>query len=223
MDRICLDKTIALSRDIMNEKAQLPENVQVQTILGAKYSFNFQGSDVLLPIDHIGLAVLSYEATKEGFTVTRREPDGSETKDYEPIQHEQGIYLSDFVSSISPNTLNWYKRTNGEEMHLTYVGSNVIREQTQGYEQCKSLGENGEDYRVMAITEGFKAGLNEYCAETIAENINQGNNENLTYPLSITCKEEMQNFLDLMGDLYIKSAHCLPNQDSAMQETAMEQ
>lgn len=65
MQRVCLDKTLNLTRAIMNRDLQVPDFIKVQRVYSPMDSFSFINSDVELPIEHLGLAVLSYQNAVE--------------------------------------------------------------------------------------------------------------------------------------------------------------
>ncbi len=165
---ICLDRTIGVTRDIMNGEIELPEYIRVNKVLGGMSSFSMGYSKVELPIEHIGLAYLVGQAARKQFTVKTQGSDGKFFDRFELVNQDYDYYIADCLRNVSPDALNWYTRKDGSTMDMPYVNSQVLREIVTGHTQCKVTNEQGQDLRELAITEAYKNAVGEYV-ETVGE------------------------------------------------------
>lgn len=158
---ICLDKTVRLTREIMNGDVELPEYIKVEKVLGGMSSFSFGYSKVKLPIEHIGLGYLASEAARREFSMKVKGEKGEYTS-FELVRQEQGAYIANFLNAVNPDALNWYQNTSGEQMRMEYVGSIVLRDHLNHYIPCKTTDEQGVDLRELTLQEAYKSALGEY-------------------------------------------------------------
>ena len=96
---ICLDRTIGVTRDIMNGEIELPEYIKVNKVLGGMSSFSMGYSKVELPIEHIGLAYLVAQAARQQFTVTCTACGCETTVPFEP-KNDRPVYCSDCYKNM---------------------------------------------------------------------------------------------------------------------------
>lgn len=162
MDKICLDKTIRTTREIMNEDIALPEGIRVEKILGGMSSFRLGYSATKLPIEHIGFAYLALEAARDSFSMKVKGEKGNEYRTFELVKHNEGHYIANFLQSVNPDSLNWYENQNGEQLKMEYVSSQVMRPVLTGYTQTKAEDEQGVDTRETVLREAYKTALGEY-------------------------------------------------------------
>ena len=173
-NRICLDKTVRLTREIMNGNVELPEYIKVEKILGAMSSFRFGNSKVSLPIEHIGLGYLASEAARREFSMKVKGSTGEYTT-FELVRQEEGSYIANFLKAVCPDVLNWYQNAAGEQMKMEYVGSTVLRDHLNRYVPCKTVDEQGVDLRELTLQEAYKSALGEYV-ETYLDYTEAANN-----------------------------------------------
>jgi len=106
---INLDKSLALTRHIMNEEVALSDAFIVNKFCGEKISFNFShvaGCCPSMPIEHIGLAQLVYQKAVDQFYTTKVNGNGTEERVFEPLP--QGQTVSSILESCNPDLLAWY-------------------------------------------------------------------------------------------------------------------
>ena len=158
---ICLDKTVRLTREIMNGDVELPEYIKVQKVLGGMSSFSFGYSKVSLPIEHIGLGYLAAEAARREFLM-KVKGETSEYDKFELVRQEEGAYIANFLNNVRPDTLNWYQNASGEQMQMEYVGGTVLRDHLNHFIQCKTTDDQGVDLRELTLREAYKSAMGEY-------------------------------------------------------------
>ncbi|MBR1984661.1 MAG: hypothetical protein IKA31_02885 [Clostridia bacterium] len=163
MERICLDKTIRLTRDVMNEDAEIPKGVNVYYELGGMKSFRMDNSQVRIPIEHIGLGILALEQARSQFAVKVVNQDRSSYERFELVNHDQGYYIADFLQTVDPSALNWYKDSNNQPLQMQYINSSVMRQDLTKMKECKALNEEGEDIREITVREAYRSALSEYA------------------------------------------------------------
>ncbi len=170
MQKVCLDKTLSLTRGIMNKDVQVPSYMQVTTELGAMDRFNFVNSNVEMPIEHIGLATVSYQKAVEQFTVTKVQEDEQTGEKTETLQFERlvgtGTHIADFLGTLSPDVLNWYHNKNGM-LKMQYRENIVPCYNSKDYEQCKAYDRDGVDLRETAVREAYMQAMKGYVLQEI--------------------------------------------------------
>ncbi len=214
MQRVCLDKTLNLTRAIMNRDLQVPDFIKVQRVYSPMDSFSFINSDVELPIEHLGLAVLSYQNAVEQFNFTRIDKDEktgerTETQEFESLIGT-GAHISDFLRSLSADSLNWYFNQNGM-LKFQFVSNTVPFKNTSDFHQCKLYDEAGQDIRELAVTEAYHQAVKGYVAETMEEK-GDTSDESFIKDLHDFMSEDAQNFAETMEQIKIASAQLVINQ-----------
>lgn len=218
MRKVCLDKTINLTRAIMNRDVNVPSFIEVETGFVGMDRFRFVNSKTELPIENIGLAILSYKNAVEQFSFTKVDIDEQtgekiSTPVFDPLI-STGSYISDFLQTISPDALNWYFNANGM-MKLNYINGKVQFSNPSDYKQCKSYSEEGLDIREQTVREAYSQAVKGYVAETLESS---DDSENLEADLQAFIEEDAKNFEDGMEELKLQSTMLVVNQNSKNQE-----
>lgn len=205
---ICLDKTVRLTREIMNGDVELPEYIKVDKVLGGMSSFKFGNSKVSLPIEHIGLGYLASEAARREFSMKVKGSAGEFTS-FELVRQEQGAYIANFLNAVNPDTLNWYQNAAGKQMKMEYVGSTVLRDHLNHYIQCKTTDEQDVDLRELTLQEAYKSALGEYV-ETYLEYTEAENNPVVQEGVVEFVNNDTAVFNQKLEELRVQSLKTIP-------------
>ena len=209
MDKICLDKTIRTTREIMNEDIALPEGIRVEKVLGGMSSFRIGYSATKLPIEHIGFAYLALETARDGFSMKVKGEKGNEYRTFELVRHNEGHYIANFLQAVNPDSLNWYENQDGEQLKMEYVSSQVMRPDLTKYTQTKAQDEQGVDTRETVLREAYKTALGEYV-ETYLELTEAPNNKYVQQGVVEFVNEENAVFETSLAALKEQSVALLP-------------
>lgn len=209
MDKICLDKTVRTTREIMNEDISIPEGIRVEKILGGMSSFRLGYSSTKLPIEHIGLASLALESARDGFSMKVKNDQGKEYRTFELVRHNEGHYIANFLQNVNPDSLNWYENKDGEELKMEYVSSQVMRPDLTRFSQTKTQDEQGTDLRETVLREAYKTALGEYV-ETYLELTEAPNNKYVQQGVVEFVNEENAVFESTLAEIKEQSFALLP-------------
>lgn len=222
MQKICLDKTVNLTRGVMNREMTPPDYVKVFDFCGEMHAFKFVDSKVQLPIEHLGLAMLSYNNAIKQYCIIecgRDEKTGEQTRTlkFEPLIGTDS-HISDFLTSISPEALNWYSGSDGA-YKMEYLGGSVQYKNPKDFNQCKVFNDKGEDLRELTITEAYRQAVRGYVANTVDGMKDDGDME-FVASLHDFMEQDALNFETLMDELRTQSTELIihPEKDSGEDE-----
>ena len=222
MQTIYLDKTISLTRAMINKDMGIPSFIKVVKELGAIRRFSFVNSRVEMPIEHLGLAVLAYKNAVEQYSVTRVEKENAtgkieETSEFDPLIGT-GCYIADFLQSMSPDVLNWYSK-DGNILEIKQIGNKVIHANLSNYNQCKVYNDEGEDLRQLAVEEAYSQAVKGYVSNALSNIKNSGDVESVS-SLHDFMAEDSTKFSDALGNLELESVRLVlnPSQDISVQD-----
>lgn len=217
MDKICLDKTVRTTRDIMNEEMSIPEGIRVEKVLGGMNTFRVGYSPIKLPIEHIGFATLALESARDSFSMKVKNEKGNEYRTFELVRHDEGHYIANFLQNVNADSLNWYQDKDGEQLKMSYVSSQVMRPDLTRYTQTKAQNEQGEDLRETVLREAYKTALGEYV-ETYLELTEAPNNQYVQEGVVEFVNEENAVFENALLELKEQSLQTIPNSTQETQQ-----
>lgn len=214
MENICLDKTISLTKAIMKRTQEVPKSITIHRGVDPKYSsFNFVNSKTAMPIEHLGLAVLSYNNAVEQYKVTRVDNSNgekTETKEFENLENT-GSYISNFLDTMSPDALNWYENK-GNVLDFTFYKNRVSHQDLYHFDQCKAINEKGEDIREQVVREAYTEAVKEYVCESVNNSQDGEMLENMDNLNDFVTKDTI-NFEVRMQELKSQADKLIPNQE----------
>ena len=168
--KLCLDKTIKLSREIINgEKEIVNPSITINRELGEAKTFCMDNNAIEVPIEHIGLAELAYKFATKTFFTKKINENGEEEVVFEALP--KGAYISDFLDSCTPDVLAWPVK-DGQPYKFDYHNTNkVYREDFTKYDKIysKSLFDCGE--RAYTLSGVMDCVMQEYIKHAQENNI----------------------------------------------------
>lgn len=181
--KVSLDKTIALSKQIVKGEIEPSDVIQVTKFCGEPVSFNFKNfkNEHNFSIEHIGLAQLLYEKAIDQFTTTVSHGQ-SEEKVFEVLP--QGVHIADVFQNCDPDIFAWYKSKSesGDPLKFStrFDGTIVTNTDLNKYEKTLSFETEGENactvindrnkIASLAVCEAIGAYENGLAQAGIAEN-----------------------------------------------------
>lgn len=160
---ICLDKTIALSKQISKGEVEPSEILEVNTYCGEPVSFEFAHFKGIpsTPIEHIGLAQLVYEKAIDQFSTTRIGENGQTERDFEPLP--SGSHIADVLKNCEADTLAWYKDKENNPFKFSTLYNGIHRDMDLNHYQ-KTITFNSQDKENFQATDDrFKAAALAIC------------------------------------------------------------
>lgn len=197
METISLDKSIKISRRIINEDYEVPDSIEIIKEFGAMDRFKFSNSNIELPIEHIGLAVLSFNNASDQFTFKKLDVNSetgkmTETRVFESLVGTN-LHVSDFLSSLAPNALNWYKNEQGTFIMHEW-GKYIPPRDMKNYVNCKTYNSDGLDLREVAVQEAYSQALLNYVKQEVDEMKDPQSDLKTLEALDAFVKEDLSNF-----------------------------
>lgn len=174
--KINLDKTIALSKQIVKGEIEPSEVLEITTFCGEPVSFNFKTfkAEHRFPIEHIGLAQLLYEKAVDQFTTTVSHGKNEE-KVFEVLP--QGVHVSDVFQQCDPDIFTWYKSKSDNSTPLkfstrfdgTFVNQDLnkfeksLKFETEGENPCTVINDRNKiaSLAVCEAIDAYEKGLAE--------------------------------------------------------------
>ncbi len=211
MRKICLDKSIYLTRAIMNKKIQVPSFVNlIRDGLGNINSFKFVDSKVEMPIEHLGLGVLAYKGAVDQYIVTRVGIDSNtgekcEIREFEKLEGTSS-HIANFLVSLEPDVLNWYSDDNGALKLISYSGF-MPSIDPSNYTKCKLINEEGQDVREQVVTEAYKQAVVGYMLGSMEES--DSTQESFEDDMLDFLEEDKCIFNDVMEQLKLQATENL--------------
>jgi len=158
--KICLDKSIELSRKIINGDEEINPYIHINRELGEAKTFNIGNSSIEIAIEHIGLAELAYRKAVSSFYSTKIAGDGNEEKIFEEL--EPNDYISNFIDNCTTDTLAWYKK-GSENFKFDYHNTNkVYRQDFTNYNKEFSIANHFCDERAIVLSSTMDCAMQEY-------------------------------------------------------------
>ena len=163
---ISLDKSIIVSRDILNGEYDYNPDIEFVNHIDSVGSFKFFSSPrpYFISCEHVGLAQMAYEQASRSFHTIVANPDGTKQKFFEPLP--QGAHISDFLKQCNPDTLTWYQNKYGKPLRFGYDESEeVARPRAVGLEKSYFAATGDENFineRVEAVAQALDCATKEY-------------------------------------------------------------
>lgn len=155
---ISLDKTIALSKQIVKGEVQPSEVIELNTFCGEVVSFEFKDfkNCLSVPIEHVGLAQLIYEKAIDQFSTIKVGENGQIERIFEKLP--EGIHIADVLRGCEADTLAWYKDKNNNPLKFPtkYDGSYTDTDLNH-YQRVISFDEENDKENFQVSADRFKA------------------------------------------------------------------
>ena len=161
---ISLDKSIRVSRDILNGERACSDNIFMSGSVFGVGEFKFIDSPkgASISAEHVGLAQLVYEYAIKSFYTTVAKPDGSTERIFEPLP--KGSHISDFLKDCNPDIFAWYSASDGSPLKFSLNDRcEVERADLTDYTKDCSHGCVGCE-RFEAVNQALNCATNEYIA-----------------------------------------------------------
>lgn len=179
---IVLDKTVNETRKVLLNKPNKLDHITLHQELGILNEFNFNGSNVKLPIRNVGLGTECFKRATDSFMVTVVKKDGTYEKVFEPLVGTD-MKISDFVRDIDPKALNWYFKTASMPADYSQYGNNEplfepnfesttinIMPDMGNYKEGRDIDRGGADLRKMTVSEAYNEAVKMYKDLAIENN-----------------------------------------------------
>jgi len=190
---VTLDHTISLSRNIMNEKIQALNGIDISKYCGMMDCFRFAHSDIVIPIEHVGLGSLILEKSLDEYRFREKGADNAFQDHFEQIDHQNGHYLADILFQFSPKTLNWVQKKNEDHpLKFEYINGHVLNNYTP-FVECKANDENTGDLREITFREGYIEALSQYV-DTWSKNVENPNSQSFKNEVDVFMAEDYMKF-----------------------------
>ena len=170
--KIGLDKTIALTREIMNGNAQVNKYININKQFGEMVSFNFTAcsSSKPIPIEHIGLAEMAYNQAVSVFSTTVVNKGEEPKTVFEPLT--EGSNLSNFIDNCQQDTLAWYKQGDKNlSMNYAWGESKVLRYDLTKFQRFYDKHTEACSDREATIVGVMDCAMKEYLTQAEANGV----------------------------------------------------
>ena len=159
---ISFDKSISYTKKIVNGEIVLPESFNPILYCGGLYSYKCTRENDI-PIDHVGLSYLAYAQTIDSLKVLKVNDNGTLTKHFEETDDYSCLRPTSFMSNVTSDALDWYTDNEGNCARISKFCEKIINFNPFSNTKTHDIDSiTGEDYREVALREGFLTGMREY-------------------------------------------------------------
>ena len=164
--KISLDRSISLTREIMNGDKGVNKYININKFCGEMQSFNFTACSSSKPIsiEHIGLAEMAYNQAVSIFQTTIAKKGEEPVKVFEPLI--EGSHLSDYIKNCQADTLAWY-RQGDKSMSMDYAWgeSRVLRQDLTKFQKFHDKNVEACSEREAVIVGVMDCAMQEYLQQ----------------------------------------------------------